>query len=127
MFMIALLGLLMITMSGSFFMGKVGGAESASGLARDLREVFGARITAPDTLTIRVVTDVEGAKGLVIAFTPSPEVVGKKALDFMLQRMVDFVRSQEHWRKTAKFIQFDLVLPGDKSDTRRYALTRIGG
>ena len=123
MFMIAVVGMLMITFSGSLFVGKIGGAENVSTLRSDLRQIFGARMAKPEELTVRTVPDENGKAGLIIAFAPIPEVAARKGgMEFQMRRIIDFILNEGYWSKKADFIQFQLTLPNGKIQEHRYDL-----
>jgi hypothetical protein len=113
---IGLLGMLSLTMFGSFFVGKVGGAERVAGLRRDLAEVFGPTMRDPKSLAVKIETR-EGKTGLHISYAPNDALSkarAKKSLDYQVRRLKDYVLRRKYWRKRAAFVHIRLELPGGK-------------
>jgi len=113
---IGLLGTVSLMMFGSFFVGKVGGAERVADLRRDLAEVFGPTMKDPEALVVRVESR-EGETGLLIAYSPNDALANPKAkgsLDYQVRRLKNYVLRRDYWRKRAAFVHLRLELPGGK-------------
>ncbi len=121
MLAMGLIGMLLLTMFASFFIGQVGGAENVASLRKELVSVFGSRMAEPEkTLRVSVVRDA-GETGLRISFSPNSALAkNRKALTYHLRRMATYVLAVDYWRKRVAFLDLDLRVPGKEDERHRF-------
>jgi hypothetical protein len=114
-----LIGLVMIAAMGSFFVGKVGGAEHVADLRSELAQVYGFQMENPDDLRVTVKTR-DGESGLLVAFRPSAALLRKpRLLESQTDRLGQYILSLDQWRKRISFVLFELEMPNGKVRERR--------
>ncbi|MEN8150282.1 MAG: hypothetical protein ABFS86_10690 [Planctomycetota bacterium] len=119
-FLMGVIGTVMLTMFGSFFVGKVGGAEKAVGLASDLREVFHPALADREALKLKVVMEGE-VTGLLVSYPVAPALAKKPdAFKFHRQRVVNLIYGRSYWRDRAKFVTLRIALPGGGTYEQTY-------
>lgn len=111
-FMIGVIGMVMMTMFGSFFVGKVGGAEKVVGLENDLREVFHPAMADREALDVRIMMDGK-ISGLLLSYPVKADLAKKtSAFKHHRQRVVNLIYGRSFWRRKAKFVKLRIALPG---------------
>jgi len=109
-----------LTMSGSFFVGKLGGADSVLGLRKDISQIFANQMDDPKALKIKVRL-LDKKPGLVLEYAPDAELADDdRALSFHMKRVADYILGQRAWRSRAAFVTLRLSLPNGKTVEKRY-------
>lgn len=120
MSMMGVIAMVMMTAFGSFFVGKVGGAENVAVLKRDVVGIFGSQMVDPDALAAVVRKDGE-TFGVELRYAIDPEIAKReKALEYHLRRVSEFVLSREATKGTAEFVVIELVLPDGRVRAERF-------
>ena len=104
-----LLAMVFMAGMGSYFVGKLGGAENIDPLRGELMRVYGHQMKNRDDLKILPVKE-EVEEGLAIIFEPSAGLVrdaGRR--DRQLNRMAHYVMGQPEWKRLS-FVDVRLQL-----------------
>jgi hypothetical protein len=110
-FIMGILAMVMLTMFGSFFVGKVGGAEGVHSLKEDLQQIYGSAMADKEALRVVVVMENE-EPGLLIEYSPNPKLANNEsALRYHTQRVMRFVLGRKFWRKRARFVTIRVTRP----------------
>jgi hypothetical protein len=119
LFLIGLIGMAMVTVMGSMFVSKVGGAETVLSLREEVVRIFGPRMEDPASLSIVVVLE-DGRNGLRVGFRPAASTVGRPA-EFMrcLDRIASYLFERQSRRSAADFVLFELPRPDGSVLTHR--------
>ena len=113
-FVMGIISMAMLTMMGSFLVGKVGGAERVGSLKADLVAIYGGQMEDPDTLSVRVAS-IEDRTGLVVEYRPKADFAkNRRAVEKQMGRVANFVLGAEYWRKRSAFVKVRANLPGGK-------------
>lgn len=113
-FLMGVISMVMLSMFGSFFIGKVGGAENVVGLKNDLKQVFGAAMKDPEALKLKVVLDNEES-GLLVSYEINPATAAKaNSFRFHRLRVINLIYGRSFWKRRAKFVTLRIRLPGGK-------------
>ena len=122
-FIMGVIAMLLLSMMGSFLVGRVGGAEKVGALREDLIAIFGGQMEDPKALVVRVAT-AEGETGLRIEYAPKPKFAGsEKTVRQQMQRIASFVLGTEYWKKHAGFVSIGVRLPAGKTLEDRFERT----
>jgi len=114
-----LVAMVVIAGMGSFFIGKVGGAENLNPLRQELKAVFGHQMKNSDELKVRVIKDDDG-QGVVVGFTPVPSLARSPELrDRQIRRLASHVLGQPEWKRVS-FVEVHLFLPEGKIQESRF-------
>jgi len=118
--MMGIISMVILCMFGSFFIGKVGGAENVMELKKDLQQVFGPAMKDPEALRVRVVREHEET-GLSISYPISPATASKdNAFRFHRQRVVNLIFGRSFWKRKARFINLKITLPDRRVHRETY-------
>lgn len=119
-FVMGLIATVMLSIFGSFFVGKVGGAEHVTSLRAQLKGVFGVNMKDPEALQVKV-KKVEDESGILVEYAPSDRISkDERRLKFHMQRVSGFVLGSRRLRKHAQFVVLRLHLPNGKTVEERY-------
>jgi hypothetical protein len=114
------IGMAMLTILGSFMVGKVGGAEKVGALRADIAAIFGSQMADPDLLTVRVVGN-EGEMGLLIEYTPAKNISRSEgSIQKQMKRIASFVMGTRYWSKRAAFVTVRANRPVGKPLEERF-------
>jgi hypothetical protein len=114
MFVMGVIGMAVLTMLGSFLVGKVGGAEKVGTLKADIVAIFGSQMQDPESIVVKVV-GTEGDMGLRVAYVPKKRACRtEQAARLQLRRIAVFVFGDQYWRKRAKFVRVCATTPSGK-------------
>jgi hypothetical protein len=120
MFVMGVIGMAMLTMLGSFLVGKVGGAERVGTLKADIVAIFGSQMKDPESMEVKV-TGSEGDMGLLIEYKPSKRSSRTEgAVRLQMKRIAVFVFGDQYWRKRARFVKVSVVTPKGKRIEERF-------
>jgi hypothetical protein len=132
---IGMIGMVLLSMLGVSFLGKVGGAEGIPRLRESLLARHGVNVDDPATFKVRPYHVDEGEerrKGLLIRFRPKEEVArSDKRVESLSRGIAYQIFSQPKWAKRLDFVE--VVLQPAASEeirccfTKDEALTTIGG
>jgi hypothetical protein len=110
----------LLAFAGSFFVGKVGGAEHVQALRQEILEVYGAAVASPESLSVKV-RRTEKETGLEVVFPPVPRLArDERSCRSQMDRIAMFIYGKKRWRRTADFILMRLDLGHGKSVEKRY-------
>lgn len=119
-FVMGVIGMAMLTILGSFMVGKVGGAEKVGALKADIAAIFGSQMADPALLTVRV-AGKEGETGLVVEYTPAKNVSrNEESIRKQMKRIATFVMGTRYWSKRAAFVTVRANRPVGKALEERY-------
>ena len=114
-----LVAMVCIAGMGSFFIGKVGGAENLSPLRQELMAVFGHQMKNRDEMKVRVVKDEDG-EGVVVSFAPSPSLEkSAERRDRQIRRLASHILGQPEWQRLG-FVEVHLSMPAGKIHESRF-------
>jgi hypothetical protein len=118
---IGMLGLVMLSISGSFYAGKVGGAEKVGELREEISVIYGSHMVDPEDLEVKVEV-YEEKTGLRIAYALKPMLAkNEPLLRKHIRRLTDHVLGNRYWAKRAEFVHLAIKLPsGRVQDERRF-------
>jgi len=129
-----MIALVLLSMLGASFLGKVGGVEGMPRLRESLLARHGVSVEDPDSLKLRPLHDGEGEqtrRGMLLRFRPIDDVARSPERTQKLMRSMAYqIYSQPKWCKRLDFVE--VVAEADEGETRRRftkdeALTTIGG
>jgi hypothetical protein len=125
MMVIGMLGLVMMSMGGSFYAGKVGGAEKVNVLRDEISAIYGSFMV--DTAALEVKVEIhEEQTGLRIAYAVKPVLADSKPrLLAHVRRLRDHVLGNAYWRKRADFVHLVLDLGAGKTLDERYVREKL--
>ncbi len=110
-FLIGVMGMLMLAGMGSFFVGKVGGAEAVDEIRAEIAAIYGSRMASPKALAVEVVRDGE-RNGVRISFPLAEGTARRPAeVDRLVGVMADLVWSRPAVGQTVSFVEFRLRGP----------------
>jgi hypothetical protein len=113
-FFMGIICMVVLTMFGSFFVGKVGGVENVLALRADLKQVFGSAMEDPEDLKIKVVMENDETGLLVTYAIKAATAEKKRAFEFHRRRLVNMIYGRAFWRRKAKFILLKIRLPNGR-------------
>jgi hypothetical protein len=110
-FFIGVMGMLMLAGMGSFFVGKVGGAEAVEEIRAEIAAIYGSRMASPKALAVDVVRTDE-RNGVRISFPLAEGTARRSAeVDRLVGVMADLVFSRPAVGRTVTFVEFRLRTP----------------
>ena len=113
------IGMVLLSVFGSFLVGKVGGVENVSSLKKDVAGVFGTLMADPEKLEVTVRKEGQDF-GVILRYAPHPGIADREtALDHQTRRIAEFVMSRDGFRKH-RFVIVELTLPNGRTRTSRY-------
>ena len=116
-----IIALVMVAFAGSFFVGKVGGAEHVRGLRGEILEVYGLSIADHDQLSVKVRL-IEEESGLEVIYSPVARLArDEKSCLRQMDRIANFIYGKKRWRKTAAFVLLRLKVSEGKHLEKRYS------
>jgi hypothetical protein len=119
-FVMGLIATVMLSIFGSFFVGKVGGAEHITSLKAQLRDIYGVNMKDPKALTVKV-TKVGEESGILVEYEPVDRLTkNDRKLEFHMQRVSGFVLGSRRLRKHTHFVVLRLHLPNGQTREERY-------
>jgi len=119
MMMMGIMGMVLMAGMGSFFVGKMGNAENASPLRKELLAIYGHQMKNPETLRVSVLKD-EGGAGVIVSFTPKDSLSrDKQRRDRQIRRLANHVLGQPDWEKLS-FVEVHLLLPEGQTQESRF-------
>jgi len=125
MMVIGMLGLVMMSVGGSFYAGKVGGAEKVNELRDEISAIYGSFMVDPAALEVKVELHEE-SPGLRISYAVKPVLAASKPrLLAHVRRLRDHVLGNTYWRKRAKFVHLALDLGGGKTLDERHVREKL--
>jgi hypothetical protein len=129
-----MIALVLLSMLGASFLGKVGGVEGMPRLRESLLARHGVSVEDPESLRLRPLLVGEGAqtrRGILLRFRPIDDVARSPERTQRLMRSMAYqIYSQPKWCKRLDFVE--VVAEAGEGETRRRftkdeALTTIGG
>jgi hypothetical protein len=122
MLVMGVLAMVFMAALGSFFVGKVGNAEQADPLRRELVAIYGLQMADRNQLKVRVLKGADGT-GLEVAFAPSEGLIrDRERRDRTIRRLANHILGREEWKGLA-FVEVHLALAGGEVHESRFERT----
>lgn len=119
MAIIGVLGMVMLSVFGSFLVGKVGSAESLTDLRKDIAGIFGSLMADPERLDVTVRREGRDF-GVFVRYPPHEGIADRdQALEYQSRRIAEFVMSRKAFRRHA-FVVVELEMPKGRIRATRF-------
>lgn len=104
-----LIALVMMAAMGSFFVGKVGGAENVSVLRGELTELYAFCLDPGREFTVHVKMR-DGRAGILVSFEPGESLADdREKLERQLRKIAGYIFGQPSWESRVEFVTFKLT------------------
>jgi signal transduction histidine kinase len=118
------LAMVLMAGMGSFFVGKVGGAENVHPLKKELAGVFSFHMKDPRALKVRVKKDEDG-EGVLVSYEVNPDFDrDERSRNRQIKRLASHILVQPEWSRLS-YVEVALTLPDGRIREARFERTPV--